>query len=364
MLPCLALVGPAAERGAAPGGREERAQAELAAHNQLVTQLTLLHHQVRSQNIVQPGYFVPRNVLADAYYTPVRCGPWIFCFATADLAGQCVAASSLLSSVLQCDASRKVAFRVHVPCVCAYPAHPRYQLDGRLRGAGVVTAACARAQAVPGRAGRGGRADGGAAGGARALAAPAGRRAQRARAQRGALPAPDGGGQGARLRGGAAARARQGAGVVRPPGGGHPRGAGGGARPRPGPWAWLPGHGTSQSVDCRGPSAVLVGCGTQQWARYSTLTLCMPPGASPCHALPCSACSTIDGSHASGFHVHRHARAVLQWSFRHEHAMHSALQRSCTDAVARARRSARRRWPWTAGSTGRCCCACRRSRWR
>ena len=101
-----------------------------------MTQLTLLHHQVRSQNIVQPGYFVPRNVLADAYYTPVRCGPWFFCFATADLAGQCVAASSLLSSELQCDASRKVVFGVHVPCVCAYPARPLYQLDGDLHAAG------------------------------------------------------------------------------------------------------------------------------------------------------------------------------------------------------------------------------------
>lgn len=75
---CSALLGSRQAGGRArtrAGGREERAQAELAAHNQLVTQLTLLHHQVRSQNIVQPGYFVPRNVLADAYYTPVRCDP-------------------------------------------------------------------------------------------------------------------------------------------------------------------------------------------------------------------------------------------------------------------------------------------------
>ena len=53
-----------------------------------MTQLTLLHHQVRSQNIVQPGYFVPRNVLADAYYTPVRCGPGSFAGLRADPAGQ------------------------------------------------------------------------------------------------------------------------------------------------------------------------------------------------------------------------------------------------------------------------------------
>lgn len=50
----------------------QRAEAELAAHDQLVTQLTLLHHQVRSQHAVHRGY-APRNLLTDAYYTPVRC---------------------------------------------------------------------------------------------------------------------------------------------------------------------------------------------------------------------------------------------------------------------------------------------------
>ena len=52
--------------------RAQRAEAELAAHDQLVTQLTLLHHQVRSQHAVHRGY-APRNLLTDAYYTPVRC---------------------------------------------------------------------------------------------------------------------------------------------------------------------------------------------------------------------------------------------------------------------------------------------------
>jgi len=55
-------------------GREERLAAELAAHNHLVTQLTLLHHQVRSQNAAPRGR-TPTNLLADAYYAPVRRAP-------------------------------------------------------------------------------------------------------------------------------------------------------------------------------------------------------------------------------------------------------------------------------------------------
>ena len=237
MLVCFALLGshrPGGRARACAGGREERAQAELAAHNQLVTQLTLLHHQVRSQNIVQPGYFVPRNVLADAYYTPVRCGPCASALQWVGLAGQSQVASSLPPSKVCSDALRRERVPLRgkgAPRACI-PSAGSHQLTGAWSRACLaqrrLDGSKLRAQAVFGRAGRGGGADGGAAGGARALAAPAGRGAQCAGAQRGALPAPDARRQGARVCRGAAAWPQQGAGVVRPAGGGHPRGAGGG----------------------------------------------------------------------------------------------------------------------------------------
>lgn len=136
---CAALLGSQTRRrlsAARGGGREERAQAELAAHNQLVTQLTLLHHQVRSQNIVQPGYFVPRNVLADAYYTPVRCGPVCFALQRAERAGESVAASSLLCSAFQCDAPAKCFPACTVPRAGAYPVPPLCQIGRQLPGMG------------------------------------------------------------------------------------------------------------------------------------------------------------------------------------------------------------------------------------
>lgn len=137
MLPCLVVSGPAAERGRA-GGREERAQAELVAHNQLVTQLTLLHHQVRSQNIVQPGYFVPRNVLADAYYTPVRCGPVPFAWQrqTWQVKAQQLAVCCPVHYTVTPSA------KCFTACtrVCAYPAPPLFQVGRRLPGMGTCTA--------------------------------------------------------------------------------------------------------------------------------------------------------------------------------------------------------------------------------